>query len=77
MKINNAEILVRSHDKLEGIELFGCRVICDFPLFEKGYKAPKIFEVREYFAGKSEDFKLVFENTDMQNCIITGTDNQP
>jgi len=74
MRITGAEILVDNQDKFEGCELFDCRIICDFPLFEKDYTAAKIFEIRGYFDDKSEDFKLVFENTDMQDCIVTGTD---
>jgi hypothetical protein len=75
MRIINGDILVRGYDRFGSIEIIGCRITCDFPLFVENYEAPKLFEFRGAFDDKSEDFKLVFENTSMEACIITGTDN--
>ena len=74
MLIKNADIFLRSYDRLDGMEMFGCNIACDFDLFNKSYVATSVFEVREYFADKSQDFRLVFENASMDQCIIKGTD---
>jgi len=74
MEAYNQKFSVTNNDRLTG-SFIGCDIVCDFNIFKDNYVRPKMFELRDFFADKSEDFKLVFQGaTSLYACELKGND---
>lgn len=73
MIITSAYISVGRNDCLDGIKMVGCKITCDFPIWSKDYNHndPNVkFEIYDSIPGASDEYKRVFKNSSILNCII-------